>query len=193
MTPSSVIPCFVEVERRLDQPRPVSSLVDLLRSLPGRTALPDEALRQEAAAILLLGASALRKSPEGEAVEPRFRPKVHLIMRSLSELHRCLDPVCGHLLPDGRTECSESALHDNVRAALAVGVCRTCGQDYWMGQAVLDASTARRRGRGVSDLVGVELGVGGVEDDARAETVFLQPDDVACVDAVRRRGCRGRG
>jgi len=139
-------PLLIEIERRLAVPRPVSSLTDMLRELPGRAQLAEDVLRNEAAAILLVGAAALRRRPEGEPSEPRFRPKVHLIMRSLSQLHRCLDPNCGILLPDGRHECGPCPAHGVGRAALPLAVCRTCGQDYWIGRVDLGVPVERKKG-----------------------------------------------
>lgn len=172
-------PLFVAIERRLTVPRPVSSLTALLRELPGRGRLDEEALRNEAAAILLVGASALRTRPEGEPSEPRFRPKVHLIMRSLSQLHRCLDPRCGALLPDGRDECGPHPAHSDARAALSLGVCRTCGQDYWLGRVDLNIPPARRKGAFAAAL-GYLTGTS-ISPDIEAATGFdlvvLQPVD----------------
>ncbi len=170
-------PLFVELERHLEKPRPVASLVGHLRRLPGRERLHDEELRREATAALLVGASALSPAPEGEESEPRFRPKVHLVVRSLSPLARCLDPDCGALLTDGRLECRGAAHPDHLRLALPLGVCRTCGQDYWI--AALPESLrrrdqeARKKRRQASERVQALIGATLVP--AGGAEVFLMP------------------
>lgn len=128
-------PLFLEVERALERPRPLESLRELFASFPGREDRSAAELDTEAAAVLLLGAAVESRSPAGDDLEPRFKPKVHLLMRSLSPLGRCLDSLCGDLLADGRLECRGSAHDGALRLALPLGVCRTCGQDYWIGSA----------------------------------------------------------
>jgi ATP-dependent helicase YprA (DUF1998 family) len=174
-------PLFVELERHLEEPRPVASLVGHLRRLPGRQGLSDEELQREATAALLVGASALAPAPEGEEAEPRFRPKVHLVVRSLSPLAGCLDPTCRDLLADGRLECRGRAHPDLLRLALPLGVCRTCGQDYWtaglpepLQRQEREAKKRRRKAsERVQALIGATLVPGGPPE------VFLMPAEAA--------------
>ncbi len=174
-------PLFVELERHLEEPRPVASLVGHLRRLPGREGLSDEALQREATAALLVGASALAPAPEGEEAEPRFRPKVHLVVRSLSPLAGCLDPGCGALLADGRLECRAEAHPGALRLALPLGVCRTCGQDYWTAglpePLQRQEREARKRRRKASERVQALIGATLVP--AGPPEVFLMPAEVA--------------
>lgn len=177
-------PLFIELERRFSRPRGVDELPAILRGFPGRGGLSDEQLRHEATAALLVGASAMARSPEGDDSEPRYSPKVHLVMRSLTPLARCLQPDCGTLLPDGRTECA-SDLHDRVpRAALPLGVCRTCGQDYWMATAPgVFRADEKKKDRRPRRLIGAQLST---VIDATSPKVYLVPSkdlaDKAAVD-----------
>jgi ATP-dependent helicase YprA (DUF1998 family) len=80
------------IERALDRPAPLSAAANALGDLPERAGVDDAALTREARALVLLGAAA-RVATVGEAEqEPRFRPRVHQVVRSLAGLWRCLNP-----------------------------------------------------------------------------------------------------
>ena len=106
----------------LARPRTVDQLVEYLGQLPQRAGTGQDALRDEVAGWLLLGAGT--HTPEGP---PVLEAKVHLFLRGLPHLTRCTGEA-GHLLPDGATACP----HDGcgAKAAFALGVCLGCGQDY---------------------------------------------------------------
>jgi ATP-dependent helicase YprA (DUF1998 family) len=122
-------PEFLDLERILQSPRGLSDVLAAARAWPGRVGLEESALRNEVAAVFLLGCSA--QAPGSE--EPLFRPRVHLLIRSLSPLNVCV--ACDALLTDGRTECAGHE-HAGFRRALGLGVCRSCGQDYSLGSFV---------------------------------------------------------
>src|SRR5579871_179872 len=123
---------FLELEHLLASPSPLSSVIDHIRSWPGREGRNEQSLRAEATALFLLGCVA-REPGSGLDAAPRFRPKVHLQVRSLAPLNACLS--CEALLTDGRIECT-SPVHEGSRRSLGFGVCRSCGQDYLLGQFV---------------------------------------------------------
>ncbi|MHB1910506.1 MAG: DEAD/DEAH box helicase [Acidimicrobiales bacterium] len=118
------------VERALDAPGPLSTAAGALGMLAERASCPPEELANEAMALLLVGAAA-RQAGIGEAEpQPRFRPRVHQVVRSLAGLWRCTDPGCGSLLPPGTGACSCGAL------ALPLASCRTCGEAYLSSPAL---------------------------------------------------------
>ncbi len=101
-------------------------------------------------ALLLLGSAAREPGQTEEA--PRFRPKVHLLIRSLSPLSICMHPQHQHLLTDGATSCRGDG---RVVRALPLGLCRSCGADYRIGAfQVTDAMlrTAKGKQRSPEDL-----------------------------------------
>ena len=150
------------VERALDRPSPLSQAANALGELPERAGVGEVALTREARALVLLGAAA-RVATVGEAEpEPRFRPRVHQVVRSLAGLWRCLNPDCGELLAPDSTRCrSCQAL------ALTLASCRTCGEAYWTSQA------PRR------DLAALER-LEAVEPERGRPAVFLaSPDELA--------------
>jgi DEAD/DEAH box helicase/Domain of unknown function (DUF1998)/Helicase conserved C-terminal domain len=128
------------IERALDRPSPLSRAAKALGELPERIGVDQVALTGEARALVLLGAAA-RVATVGEAErEPRFRPRVHQVVRSLAGLWRCLNQECGELLPPDSTRCrSCDAL------ALALASCRTCGEAYWTSPAPRRDLTALER------------------------------------------------
>lgn len=148
---------FAALEDLLRQPRPLSAIVQLLAAQPERAHVPDSELRAEATALLILGAVAQHQSPDAEP-EPRLRPKVHLQVRSLTPLNRCLAPECGRLLTDNRTECHHREGHTEPASALPIGLCRSCGADYFTGQYVVPDRPAGRRCRSERDPYVDELG-----------------------------------
>jgi ATP-dependent helicase YprA (DUF1998 family) len=114
------------VERALLTPAPVGAAAAALHRLDGRGNASQDALILEATAILLLGAAA-RQSPTGEdEIQPRFRPRLHQVLRSLSGLWRCLNPECQTLTPPGKGKCPKCEA-----ATLPLSSCRTCGEAYW--------------------------------------------------------------
>jgi replicative superfamily II helicase/very-short-patch-repair endonuclease len=124
---------FRELEALLQSPTPLSQVVKTYGELPGRTTLEPAQVEREVLALLLLG-SAARRDGIGD-LDVRFRPKVHLLIRSLAPLAICLNPACGRLLTDGATEC---ACDGSMQAhALPLGLCRSCGADYRIGGFVV--------------------------------------------------------
>jgi hypothetical protein len=117
------------VEGAFARPGPVTAGADALKKLPEREGVEDEAILREAEAILLLGATA-RVAMVGEDVaEPRFRPRLHQVLRSPAGLWRCLDPAHGCLVAPDEGHCSCDAM------TLPLASCRTCGEAYWSSQA----------------------------------------------------------
>lgn len=118
------------VERALSAPAPLSAAAAALGQLPERSGVDEDALRREARALILLGAAA-RVTGAGESeAQPRFRPRVHQIVRSLAGLRRCLNPNCSRLLPPDLTRCP-----DCEALALSLSSCRTCGEAFWSSPA----------------------------------------------------------
>ncbi|OFW59091.1 MAG: hypothetical protein A2133_12145 [Actinobacteria bacterium RBG_16_64_13] len=114
------------VERSLLSPAPIAAAADALGRLDGRAQASKDALVLEATAVLLLGAAA-RQAPTGEdEAQPRFRPRLHQVLRSLSGLWRCLNPGCEALTRPGQGKCPACG-----SAALPLSSCRTCGEAYW--------------------------------------------------------------
>ena len=130
---------FAELEALLASPRSLSAVVDAYTQLPGRRGESRDRVEREVMALLLLG-SAARKPGGGELSETRFRPKIHLVVRSLAPLSACLR--CGRLLTDGVTECrcqdrSDPEHGTGIARALLLGLCRSCGADYRIGSFVV--------------------------------------------------------
>ena len=149
------------VERALDRPGPLSEAAEALGELPERVGADAALLTREARALVLLGAAA-RVNAVGESeAEPRFRPRVHQVARSLAGLRRCLNPDCAELLPPDSTRCGACEA-----LALPLASCRTCGEAYW-------SSPAPRR-----DLTAVER-LEAVEPQRGDPTVFVaNPDEL---------------
>lgn len=115
------------VERALARPAPISVAAKALAELDARDGASVEDRIREATALVLLGAAA-RQRPVGEdEPEPRFRPRVHQIVRSLAGLWRCLDPGCGQLAAPTTGRCGTC----NEALTLPIAACRTCGEAYW--------------------------------------------------------------
>lgn len=119
---------FGVVERSMSKPAPISAAARALAQLPERAGVSMEALTQEARAIILLGAAAHVPGAGEAEPEPRFRPRVHQVVRSLAGLRRCLSPSCGALLPPDSTRCPRCG---DEPLALSLASCRTCGEAYW--------------------------------------------------------------
>lgn len=120
------------VERALSEPAPVSAAAKALGALEERAGVDDESLRREARALILLGAAARVVGAGESEPQPRFRPRVHQIVRSLAGLRRCLNPHCARLLPPDQTRCPEPECE---AIALSLSSCRTCGEGYWSAPA----------------------------------------------------------
>ena len=98
------------VERALAAPAPLSTAAHALGLLPERAATPGDALVREAQAVVLLGAAARLPAMGEDEVQPRFRPRVHQVLRSLAGLWRCVDPSHGSLTPPDGTRCECDSL-----------------------------------------------------------------------------------
>ncbi len=92
---------------------------DLIRSFPDRGTLPEEGVRREVAAYLLVG------SIGDEHHAPRLRPKLHTFVHGVYDISLCLNPDCRRLIPHGGSECPTCG-----SAARPAALCRTCGQDF---------------------------------------------------------------
>lgn len=119
------------VERALAEPAPIRAAADALGKLAEREGVDAEALEREAIAILLLGSAAQQKPVGEEDSVPRFRPRLHQVVRSLSGMWRCLKLTCGKLLPPGVGICPECG-----SSTRPVATCRTCGEAYWTGKVL---------------------------------------------------------
>ncbi|MDP9300832.1 MAG: DEAD/DEAH box helicase [Actinomycetota bacterium] len=118
------------IERALAKPASIRDAAAALTELPERAGVQEEALVREAQALLLLGAAARLPSVGEDETEPRFRPRLHQVVRSLAGLWRCIDPGHGVLRgPDG-SRCSCGSL------TLPLASCRTCGEAYWASPAL---------------------------------------------------------
>ncbi|MFP4438861.1 MAG: DEAD/DEAH box helicase [Chloroflexaceae bacterium] len=172
---------FLELEALLQTPQPLSHIVREVGALPGRQACAPRQLEREVMALLLLG-SAAKQHAQDEAA-PRFRPKIHLLIRSLSPLAVCMHPEHTHLLTDGATECIDTTAHNGQTVkALPLGLCRSCGADYRIGAfAVTDAMLRAPRGKARSRSKLEIQHVGAVQlqaEEAQAEQmerIYLYP------------------
>lgn len=170
---------FIEVEQIFDTPKPLGDVLAAMRKWPGREGASDEALRLELTAIFLLGCSARLPGSTGDH-EPRFRPKVHLQMRSLAPLNQCL--ACDSLLTDGRVECSDKGKpHDTTRLALGLGVCRSCGQDYLLGRFVPPKPDASKKAKTpqkvkIGKVGATRLSASETGDSEDVATMYLLPE-----------------
>lgn len=136
---------FTQFEELLKEPCSLDELVKWLQQRKEREHVDEASLRREAAAVLLLGSVASQYNEHTEKEEPRYRPKVHLCVRSLTPLTMTLDPVKGNgqLLSKGETEykvqnngaSSATGRTDagEVQSALPLAVCRSCGSHYLKG------------------------------------------------------------
>ncbi|MGH9074905.1 MAG: helicase-related protein, partial [Acidimicrobiales bacterium] len=114
------------VEHALAAPAPLSTAAAALGQLPERAGVAGDELKREAAALILLGAAAHQGAVGEEEGEPRLRPRLHQVVRSLAGLWRCLDPGCGLLAKPGAAQCQGSGA-----MTLPIASCRTCGEAYW--------------------------------------------------------------
>jgi ATP-dependent helicase YprA (DUF1998 family)/very-short-patch-repair endonuclease len=170
---------FAELERLLLRPRALSDVAQAYATLPGRVGMPLAQVEREVMALLLLGSVALRRDHQDELL-PRFRPKIHQIVRSLTPIGVCLDQHCAQLLTDGATVCS----HHDGRAparALTLGLCRSCGADYRIATfqvpdvALYDKKGKRRPPNKISiDMIGA-VRLQAESDMEGYERMFLMP------------------
>jgi len=169
------------VERALARPAPLSRAAEILGELPERAGAPLEGLRREAEAILLLGAAA-RLPAVGEAEpEPRFRPRLHQMLRSMAGLWRCVDPAHGVLTPPDGSRCSCDAL------TLPLASCRTCGEAFWTSPAPTREVESIQRVEAVDqerDVPSVFLA-----DPVRLRQVIDEDEEGAKVRWTRARVC----
>lgn len=126
------------VERALAQPAPITQAALALAELPEREGVSSASLQQEATALLLLGAAALQRGPGEADLLPRFRPRVHQVVRSLAGLWRCTDPACGRLVTPEGGRCTCGA------ATLPLSTCRTCGEAFWASPRWADLAEVDR-------------------------------------------------
>jgi ATP-dependent helicase YprA (DUF1998 family) len=162
-------PIFTQFEALLEKPTSIMALVAWLRKRKERAHVSEEDLKREAAAILLLGSIAYQMNPETGEKEPRYRPKVHLSVRSLTPLTMALQLKngVGKLFTAGETEYAEhqsgngtapsqngSSPAEQKQAALPLAVCRSCGAHYLKGYYEYDeemelatAAVASARGK----------------------------------------------
>ncbi len=115
-------PVLAWLRRELVEPRAVDDLAAELGKLPGRAEVDLARLKEEVAAYLLLGSAAT-----GRDGLPLVRAKVHLFLRGIPRLTRCVAPA-EHVLVDGQTVCPHPECDEAV--AFPVAVCKGCGQDY---------------------------------------------------------------
>ena len=162
----------------LEQPLSLSDLADKLGEREERSGSSHDSLKLETTAVLLLGSAAYRYHPDTGEEDPRYRPKVHFNMRSLTPLTMTFN-VKGkveHLLTEGETNSLDqghSAAHtsgtsaepatnrraspaqprENAQNALPLAVCRSCGTPYLKGyyeydEALTFPETSNGRRRG---------------------------------------------
>lgn len=169
---------FLELEQALLTPKPLSQVEQIVRGWPARDPLDHEKCRAEATTLFLLGCAA-RTPGTGSDGDPRFRPKVHLQMRSMTSLNTCLR--CEDLLADGRTECTAS-VHPEIGRTLVLGVCRSCGQDYLLGRFLPPALRHSRAGEEkrleIEDLDRRPLSPS-ESDGEELETLYLLPAEAS--------------
>lgn len=125
----AALPLFAELETFLERPKPLSNLIQYLKGLPEWTEQDEETLQAQISALFLLGCAA-RKPGTANNPEPHLRPKVHLLVRSLTPLHLCMDPEHEHLLTDGQTMCAHSEHGQTPVQAPMLVTCRSCGADF---------------------------------------------------------------
>lgn len=150
---------FALFERWLEEPLSLEELARKLHERPERRKVSFDDVKLETMAVLLLGSAAYPKNALGANIEPRFRPKVHFNMRSMTPLAMTFT-IAGeaeHLLSEGVTQYrpkeataqtngatpvfSEERRNDNgheqeaqtAKSALPLAVCRSCGTPYLKG------------------------------------------------------------
>jgi len=97
----------------------LSELANIIREeVPERSMQPNEDLIREVTAHLILGMAAIKDDKR------RFRPKIHLFLRGLHGLVRCVN--CGEVFSSGVEVCPKCG-----SLTYPIEVCRHCGKDYY--------------------------------------------------------------
>ena len=108
------------LEHTFSEPASISDAVQALQGrLEDRATQPEEAVRREVEAYLLVGSVGDEEHP------PRLRPKLHTFFHGVYDVALCLNPACRALVPQRGTGCSRCG-----SAARPAALCRTCGQDF---------------------------------------------------------------
>jgi len=108
------------LERTFSEPASLSDAVQALRErFADRASQPDEMVRREVEAYLLVGSAGDDDHP------PPLRPKLHTFFHGIYDVALCLNPECRSLVPQGGTECVKCG-----SGARPAALCRTCGQDF---------------------------------------------------------------
>jgi replicative superfamily II helicase len=174
------------VEEALASPAAVEKAATALGRLTERADASPEALRLEAMALVLLGAAARVAAVGEEAEQPRFRPRVHQVARSLVGLARCLGEDCQRLLEPGVGRCPNC-----LSRTLPLSTCRTCGEAYW------SSLVASERLAEIKVLAGIEPRPGSpaafLWAVREAEEVIDEDEAGSRVDWERVRICAGCG
>ncbi len=109
-----------EIEQVFAEPCSIQDgLASLRERLSERREVPDDALRRELEAYLLVGSVGDEDHP------PRLRPKLHLFFHGIYDVALCLNPDCRALVPQGGSVCLKCGSQ-----ARPAALCRTCGQDF---------------------------------------------------------------
>lgn len=111
--------------RWLERPQSVTDITKRLAAEPGREGVPQDELRREVEAALLVGPCLSDNHPL------RLRPRVHRFLRGLARFWRCTNPDCGRLMNENVWTCGECSSR-----TLPLAICRTCGWDFFMGQQI---------------------------------------------------------
>lgn len=114
--------------RWFERPASISSAVTRLADRPERRGVPEEALRREIEAALLVGPCL----PEDHPL--RLRPRIHQVMRGLARFWRCTNPEDGRLVGEGEQECPYCGAR-----TLPLALCRTCGWDFFIAAGPANA------------------------------------------------------
>lgn len=144
---------FAIVENYLSSPKSMQGLVEHLDEMLSEYGFASSVIERLAMVLLLLGSAAFRYDDDNTR-QPRFRPKVHLLVRSISPLTRCLNPECGRLLTNGQTECFCDG-NGSLAHALTLEICRSCGTDYltgWVDTSQLQAPSKRSKRKRIHEL-----------------------------------------
>jgi len=108
------------IEKIFEEPKSIDEAARVFREkLEGRIDLPNEALRREIEAYLLVG------SIGDETHPPRLRPKLHTFFHGVYDVSLCTNPDCRALVPQGGSVCGRCG-----SVARPAALCRTCGQDF---------------------------------------------------------------